>query len=112
MANLFIHPLSPSFSILSNFQVKKAENELEQKLHEKRDRLKTQLKHEEQKYCDEIDEKYKSQCKMEMMEQCRNLERSRMEREVDRQKYIEIKQIQQQMYDSTFYGQFLFLTNL
>lgn len=84
----------------SNFQVKKAEIELERKLQSKRDRLKGQLANEEQKYYTEINEKYKWHRETEMKEQCKGLERLRMERDADRQKYIETKQIQQQMYDS------------
>lgn len=64
---------------------------------EKRDRLKIQLANEEREYFHEINEKYKMECEFEINEQCKNLERLRMERELDRQKYIEVKQLQQQM---------------
>lgn len=75
---------------------------MERKLCEKRDRLKTQLAHEERGYVHEINEKYKIEREFEIDEQCKNLERLRMERESDRQKYIEYKQLQQQMYGQFF----------
>lgn len=83
--------------------MKKAENELEQKLHERRDRLRIQFEIEQQGYYNEINEKHRQQRVSEMNEQCKNLERLRMEREEDHRKYIESKQIQQQMYDSFFF---------
>lgn len=67
---------------------------------EKRHRLKIQLANEEQNYYLEINEKYKMQRKLAINEQQMDLERLRIERELDRQKYIEIKQLQQQMYDA------------
>lgn len=79
--------------------MKKAESQLEQKLHEKRDRLRIQLANEEQRYYHEIDEKYKVQRDSEINEQRKHLERLRMECDLDRQKYIKIRQLQQQMYD-------------
>lgn len=61
--------------------------------------MKIQLANEEQEYYHEIDKKYKMQRQFEMNVQQKDLERLRMERELDRQKYIETKQLQQQMYD-------------
>lgn len=78
-------------------KVKKAEKELEQKLCEKRGRLRIQLANEEREYFAEINEKYRMQREFEISEQCKSLERLRMEREMDRQKYIEMKRLQQQM---------------
>lgn len=72
-------------------------------MHEKRDRLKIQLANEEQEYHHEIDDKYKMQRQFEINEHHKNLDKLRMERELDRQKYIEFKQLQQQLYDSIFF---------
>lgn len=83
--------------------MKRAENELEIKLCEKRERLKIQLANEERKYSHEINEKYRMEREFEIDEQCKNLQRLRMERELDGQKYIEIKQLQQQMYTVVFF---------
>lgn len=69
---------------------------------EKRNQLKIQLSNEEQMYYREINEKYKMQREFEIDEQRKDLERLRMERELDRQKYTKMKQLQQQMYMTLF----------
>lgn len=69
-------------------------------MREKRFRLNIQLANEEQEYHHEIDEKYKMQRQFEINVEHKNLERLHMERDLDRQKYIEIKQLQQHLYNS------------
>lgn len=62
------------------------------------------MANEAEKYRQEIDEKYQIQRESEVNEQRRNMERLRMHREQDRQKYIETKQLQQQMYKFVYHN--------
>ncbi|XP_055320232.1 trichohyalin-like [Sitodiplosis mosellana] len=80
--------------------VKAAEREMQIDLHEKRNRLHIQTANETLGYQQEIHNKYNMLREQEVRTQIENLDRLKIQRELDRQKFVEHKQIQQHVRNS------------
>lgn len=80
--------------------VKKAEQQLELDLYKKRDRLKSQVADESLNYQQEIQKKYQMLRELQLQSEVDALQRLKIDRELDRQKFVELKKLQQHFKNS------------